>query len=158
MAVSFNRRISTVAAALLVLAGSSTVAAAETVRMIVPVAVIYPGQDIDPATLSSEDFEVRADNAGLYALGERQLQGKVAIHTLLPGRPIALNAVRDPYLVRRGVATTLVFASGGLAIRAVGTALEPGGAGDFVRVRNGDSGQVVSGTVLADGSVRVGAQ
>jgi len=35
--------------------------------------------------------------------------------------------------------------------------LQPGAAGDFVRVRNIDSGKVFSGTVMADGTIRVGA-
>jgi flagella basal body P-ring formation protein FlgA len=35
--------------------------------------------------------------------------------------------------------------------------LEPGSAGDLVKVRNIDSGKILSGTVMADGSIRVGA-
>ena len=35
--------------------------------------------------------------------------------------------------------------------------LQPGAAGDLVKVRNIDSGKILSGTVMADGTVRVGA-
>ncbi|MCB1465922.1 MAG: flagella basal body P-ring formation protein FlgA [Rhizobiaceae bacterium] len=35
--------------------------------------------------------------------------------------------------------------------------LESGSAGDFVRVRNVDSGKILSGVVANDGTVRVGA-
>lgn len=132
-------------------------AIAKTVIMPAPVAVIYPGQKIEPGSLSEEEFEVNAStNVDLYALKDEQLVGKVAVNTLLPGRAIALNAVREPYLVRRGLPTVLIFNSGGLVIQAVGTALEPGSAGDFIRVRNADSGKIVSGTVMTDGSVKVG--
>jgi flagella basal body P-ring formation protein FlgA len=36
-------------------------------------------------------------------------------------------------------------------------ALQPGAAGDLVKVRNVDSGKIFSGTVMADGTIRVGA-
>jgi flagella basal body P-ring formation protein FlgA len=35
--------------------------------------------------------------------------------------------------------------------------LEPGSAGDVIKVRNMDSGRVFSGIVMADGTIRVGA-
>jgi len=35
--------------------------------------------------------------------------------------------------------------------------LQPGAAGDLVKVRNIDSGKIFSGTVMADGSIRVSA-
>ena len=35
--------------------------------------------------------------------------------------------------------------------------LQPGSAGDLVKVRNLDSGAVFTGTVMADGTIRVGA-
>lgn len=52
----------------------------------------------------------------------------------------------------------LVFTSGTLVITAMGTPLESGAAGDFIKIRNIDSGIIVSGTVLADGRIQVGMQ
>ncbi len=40
----------------------------------------------------------------------------------------------------------------------MGTPLESGAAGDFIKVRNVDSGIIVSGTVLANGRIQVGMQ
>jgi flagellar basal body P-ring formation protein FlgA len=143
----------------LVVFGFAGAGLAETVDLPAPVGVIYPGQTIDANALSDQPFEVGGNiNLGLYAREDGQLVGKMAVNTLLPGRAIALSAVRDRYLVQRGMATTLVFNTGGLDIRAIGVPLEPGSAGDVIRVRNADSGQIVAGTVDADGTIQVGAK
>ncbi|MGO7544074.1 flagella basal body P-ring formation protein FlgA, partial [Rhizobium ruizarguesonis] len=47
---------------------------------------------------------------------------------------------------------------GAMTVFAAGTPLEDGAAGQFVRARNIDSGVIVSGTVLADGTVHVRAK
>ena len=49
----------------------------------------------------------------------------------------------------------LVYSDGDLSISAVGMALQDGAVGDFVRVRNDDSGITVTGVVQPDGDVRV---
>ena len=49
------------------------------------------------------------------------------------------------------------FIAGQLTISATAVTLQSGAAGDLVKVRNPDSGKVFSGTVMADGTVRVGA-
>lgn len=66
--------------------------------------------------------------------------------------------IGEPSLVTRGVPAPLVFTAGTLTITAMGTPLESGAAGDFIKVRNVDSGIIVSGTVLANGRIQVGMQ
>jgi flagella basal body P-ring formation protein FlgA len=58
-------------------------------------------------------------------------------------------------LVKRGEPARLVFQEQGLVIVMQVEALQNGGAGSFVRVRNVDSGLVVSGRVQQDGTIRV---
>jgi flagella basal body P-ring formation protein FlgA len=84
------------------------------------------------------------------------LEGKIAKRTLLPGRYVPVNALRDAYLVEKGAAVEMVFVAGGLTISAGAVTLQPGSAGDQVKVRNIDSGKILSGTVMADGTIRVG--
>jgi flagella basal body P-ring formation protein FlgA len=60
-------------------------------------------------------------------------------------------------LVEKGAAVEMMFVSGALTISASAVTLESGSAGDLVKVRNIDSGKILSGTVMADGSIRVGA-
>ena len=46
--------------------------------------------------------------------------------------------------------------AGPLTITASAVSLQPGSPGDLIRVRNVDSGKVLSGTVLANGTIQVG--
>jgi len=57
--------------------------------------------------------------------------------------------------VRNGAAVRIEYRDGALTIAVAGEALQDGGVGDFVKLRNADSGVTVSGQVQADGTVQV---
>lgn len=131
-------------------------AAAEPVAVI-PKQIIYPGDTVEAHMLEMvvvTNKRIRRD----YASQMDQVAGMVARRTLLPGRVIPVSSVREPYMVERGSVVTMVFSHGGLTITAPGTPLKPGSIGDFIRVRNVNTGVTVSGTVMADGTVRVASQ
>jgi flagella basal body P-ring formation protein FlgA len=119
--------------------------------------VVYPGETLVRQAL--EEVPVRNGRRDLSAVATEvaQVEGKVARRTLLPSRFIALNALRDSYLVEKGAAVQVFFVQGAMTISITGVSLQPGSAGDLIKIRNVDSGAVISGTVMADGSVRVGA-
>jgi flagella basal body P-ring formation protein FlgA len=71
---------------------------------------------------------------------------------------VPVNAIREPYLVNQGKLALVLFENGGLTITTQAVALQNGGAGDVVTLRNPDSGLVIRGTVENDGTVRLGAQ
>jgi flagella basal body P-ring formation protein FlgA len=48
-----------------------------------------------------------------------------------------------------------VFSEGPLTISGLAVALQSGGVGDVLSLRNVDSGTVIRGTVQGDGSVRI---
>ena len=124
---------------------------------IVPTQVIYPGQEIDIALLR----EVVVTNPNLrddYIGSLVELEGSVARRTLLPGRVIPTSAVRESYAIERGEVVRLVYSHAGMIISANGSPLASASVGDLVRVRNVDTGVTVSGTVMADRTVRVLAQ
>jgi len=121
----------------------------------VPVMTIYPGDPIDDAMLADEIFPMGTAESSPFAPSRRALVGKVARRTLLPGKPIPLAGVADPELVRRGVPIEVSFASGGLQISTVATALQSGSLGARIQLRNPESGRIITGSVQADGSVRV---
>ncbi|HJU33302.1 MAG TPA: flagellar basal body P-ring formation chaperone FlgA [Hyphomicrobiaceae bacterium] len=130
-------------------------AAAEDLELPVPRAVIYPGDIIADEMLVGRAFI--ASTVARHTIFESRegLVGKVAKRTLLTGQPIPISYIRDPYLVNQGKAATVVFQHGGLTITANALALQNGGLGDVVSLRNLDSGTVIRGTVVADGSVRM---
>ncbi|MBB3592505.1 flagella basal body P-ring formation protein FlgA [Rhizobium sp. BK529] len=148
-----------VAAATIVIAGMVMPAAAEAGMgyAVVPTTIIYPGDTISSSQL--QEVEVTNPNlAGDYAKSVSQVEGLVSKRTLLPGRTISVSALREPYTVTRGSNIRLVFQLGQMTISAAGTPLEDGATGQLIRARNMDSGVIVSGTVLADGTVHVRAK
>lgn len=105
-----------------------------------------------------EERPFSAANAQRYpmAASRSALVGKVAKRMLVAGNPIATFAVMEPKLITRGVAATVVFQEGGLHIRGVAMPLDSGVAGASIRLKNIDSGHVITGIVQADGTVKVG--
>ncbi|WP_400766743.1 flagellar basal body P-ring formation chaperone FlgA [Methylosinus sporium] len=121
----------------------------------VPLGVIYPGDVIRDSMLGERAFGLGAGADGSVAETKSALIGKVARRTLLPDRPVPTIAVDAPKVVTINASVKIVFDEGGMVIVAYGSALQAGSIGDLIRVRNQDSGLVVTGRVQADGSIRV---
>ena len=141
--------------ALALIAGGAPALAQEVV--LIPNRVIYPGETIVPGALKEVTLVPGKQSPGAVVTKLDELDGKVAKRTLLPGRYITVNSIRDAWLVEQGAAVQVYFAAGGLTISATAVTLQSGSAGDMVKVRNIDSGKVFTGTVMADGTIRVGA-
>ena len=124
---------------------------------VIPSRIIYPGETIAADSLGMARVRPGKPSTIVFAHEPRELVGKVAKRTLLPGRFVPLASVRDAYLVAQGASVQVMFVEGGLTISVSAVTLESGSAGDLVKVRNIDSGAVFSGTVMGDGTVRVGA-
>lgn len=124
---------------------------------VVPERTIYPGEEL----LADMVREVDVTNPNLragYAEITSEVLGKVTTRTLLPGRTIPVAALRDSWAVERGKTVQLIFSGNGLTITAAGTPLENAAIGDLIRVRNIESGLIVSGTVMDNGSIQVAAK
>ena len=74
---------------------------------------------------------------------------------MLPGKPIPIIGVADPKVIGNGSQVRVVFEEGGLTITTYATALQAGGVGDIIKLRNPESGLILSGTIQADGTVHV---
>lgn len=123
----------------------------------VPRTTIYPGDTISEDQLTVRAFLAHSVTRSSVFDDRQGLIGRVAKRTLLPGQPVPVNSIRDPYLVNSGKSSLVVFEMGGLTITTQATALQNGVAGDVVTLRNPDSGVVIQGTVERDGTVRLGA-
>jgi len=154
----FKSRLTQQALALVAIVGCAGPLAAGQLQLPVPRVTIYPGQVIEQAMLVDRAFRTN-DDAGSAQLPSRDgLVGKVAKQTLLPGQPIYNDAIRQPHSIKQGQAASVIFQSGALTITASGIALQSGGPGDNVSVRNTDSGRIIKGTIGADGAVHVSDQ
>jgi flagellar basal body P-ring formation protein FlgA len=125
------------------------------VQLPVPRVTIYPGQVIEKTMLVDRAFRTNGTDPVQAIPSSDTLIGKVAKQTLLPGKPIYQDALREPHAVTQGQATLMIFQAGALTITASAIALQSGATGDVVSVRNPDSGRVIKGTVGEDGAVHV---
>lgn len=123
----------------------------------VPRVTVYPGDAITRENLEPRSFRFRKGVPVPYVQSSDELVGMVARRTLLPGKPIPRNALREADVIQRGQTAQIIFKSGPLLISGYGKALEPGAVGDIIALRNVDSGSIIRGQVLADGSVLLGA-
>ncbi len=133
-----------------------SIACAMSIELPVPSTTIYPGDVIGEHLLVDRSFTIPPGENWPVCKGRDGLVGKVARRTLLPGRPIPLNSIREADVVNQGKPVTVVFQAGGLTITGQAVALQAGRVGDILSLRNVDSGQVIKGVVQADGTVRVG--
>lgn len=122
-------------------------AAAETV---VTTQTIRPQQIITGDLVRVDPAEV----AGAYTSLDEVigLEARVAIY---PGRVVMRSALGVPALIDRNQVVELVYAYGGLRIKAEGRSLGRGAAGERIRVMNVDSRTVLFGTIAPDGTVLV---
>ncbi len=151
-----GRRIRTLFAAASLAGGMAVPAIAAGLTLPVPTTTIYPGEIIDESMVSELSVQPSQIGRAMVVPDRAKLIGKVARRTLLPGRPVPVIAVADPDLVARGATVEIVFQEGGMTILAQAMSLEAGSAGDSIRVRNLDSGLIVTAKVQPDGTVRVG--
>ena len=152
-----SQAIGVVIALAVTLAGAGF-AVAQNLDLPVPRTTIYPNETISADQLMDRAFIASSVNRSSVLDDRQGLAGKVARRTLLAGQPVQVNAVRDPYLVNQGKSSLVVFESGRLTISTQAIALDNGGVGDVVKLRNPDSGVVIQGTVERDGTIRLGVQ
>ena len=81
--------------------------------------------------------------------------GRQAVRSIEANEVLTQKSVERPTLMKRGSSITLVYESEGLRIETPGIAEEGGKAGDFIQVKNANSGKVLRGVVLDGRVVRV---
>jgi flagellar basal body P-ring formation protein FlgA len=124
-------------------------------RLPVPAVTIRSGEVIKEEMIADRAFAPNLLGVALFVEARTGLLGRMARRTLLPGQPIPINAVEDPWTVARGAAVKIVVEDNGLSIVAYGSALQSGAAGTLIPVRNVDTGVIIRGIVEPDGSVKV---
>lgn len=132
------------------------IAKAESILFPVATVNIGTGDTISDDMLVERRLIANSIAQRTYFTSRTALVGKVAKRPIQIGAAIPINGVRDAYAFKEGERIKLQFLSGKLSINGAGIALQPGIVGQFVRVRNDDTGVIVSGVVKADGSVEVG--
>lgn len=120
-----------------------------------PAAEVIASRTIAPgAVLAAADLRVAASDPEALRLRDEMI-GLEARRAIYAGRPVTLQELGPPTLVRRNDVVTLRFIGGRLEIRTEGRALEAGGQGERIRVLNLNSRQPVAGRVIAPAQVEV---
>ncbi|NBN64878.1 flagellar basal body P-ring formation protein FlgA [Microvirga tunisiensis] len=133
-----------------------TGARAGNIDLPVPRATIHPGDLITEDMVIIRRFPDQTTRRFQVVVSRSELVGKIARRTLQPGHPVPATAIAPDIVIKRGEPARLVFQEGSLFIIAQAEALQNGTVGSFVRVRNIDSGLIVTGKVQPDGSVLIG--
>jgi flagella basal body P-ring formation protein FlgA len=146
-------------AVVILLASSAWFAQAETgtaIRLLpVPASTIPAGQVISSDDLTLRKFQTTPRSLSGVATETSEITGKEARRRLLAGRPVPLSALMKPLAVKRGSKVTASYVEDGLSISTQLLALEDGGVGDMISLRNTSTGVIVNAEILLDGGIAV---
>jgi flagellar basal body P-ring formation protein FlgA len=136
--------------ALLLATGS---AFAGTVRIVVPAHDIARGDTISENDLTYATVDGAALMSGVPTKMD-EVKGMQTRRMLSSGQPFRGDDVRRPIVITKGQTVTMQFIVPGVELSAMGRAMSEGGVGDTVTIQNPVSYRMISGTVIAPGTVR----
>ncbi|MBI4082010.1 MAG: flagellar basal body P-ring formation protein FlgA [Candidatus Lambdaproteobacteria bacterium] len=111
-------------------------------------------------TIAADDVMLLRQNLALlkgrpYVTALAKVVGKTALRPIARNEMLAADLLTNPADIGEGGGVTLVFTSPGLVLKAPGVALVAARVGQFIPVRNLQSGKIVYGTLRDDETVRV---
>jgi flagella basal body P-ring formation protein FlgA len=121
--------------------------------------VVYSVRAIEKdEKIEPSDLKLRIDTTGMtseYVWSVEQVEGSILRKPVGPGSLISLGDVEDAMVVRSGSSVRLVAEANGLGVEANGVALQRGGIGDVIKVKNLSSRKILSGTIIGVGRVKI---
>lgn len=110
-------------------------------------------------TLTTADVMLsEVDTSGLHKAYFTRLEDVVGLRSkrsIASGKTLHAGLLRREQLVKRGTQVEIVANAGGLHVTMRGKALGDGGRGDRIRVKNLNSGRVITGTIRGRGVIQV---
>ncbi len=89
------------------------------------------------------------------ALNAAEIIGMTPRRMIMSGKPIKLNDIQQPIVVKRGDMVTMVFKNDNMQLTAKGKALENGARGDYIRVANANTSRTIEGIVTAEREISI---
>lgn len=111
------------------------------------------GDSVGLGDVHSEERDITRLGYG-YVNNLDQVAGRSLARPLSPGTVLQPGQLNGREMVRAGDQVELIAQLDGIEVRTTGQALDGGDTGTRLRVRNGHSGQIVPGIVLAAGEVK----
>jgi flagella basal body P-ring formation protein FlgA len=128
-------------------------ALAGTVRIVVPAHDIARGETIGESDLTYSMVDGSALMSGVPTRID-EVKGMQTRRMLAAGQAFRAEDTRRPIVIAKGQTVTMQFAAPGVELTAMGRAMSEGGVGDTVTIQNPVSYRMISGTVVAPGTVR----
>jgi len=126
---------------------------AGTVRIVVPAHDIARGDTIGEGDLTFSTVDGSALMSGVPTRID-EVKGMQTRRMLAAGQAFRADDVRRPIVITKGQTVTMQFVVPGVELTAMGRAMSEGGVGDTVTIQNPVSYRMISGTVVAPGTVR----
>jgi flagella basal body P-ring formation protein FlgA len=125
-----------------------------------PIVVAVLGRDLRRGeTITAGDVHwttVDASDVPADVLSEgAELAGRIATHSLRAGQTLRPADIAVPTVIAKGKLVTIEFATPIMQLTARGTALEPGGIGETIRVANTKSNSIILTQVTGPDTVRL---
>ena len=109
--------------------------------------------------IRSEDFALKKMDLNQLKYGYftdfNEVSGKSLKRHLNQGAVLTPAAIAVTKVVKRGEHVTIVAETGGISVQAAGQALEDGGLGDIIRVKNLNSRKEIEARVEGPGRVKI---
>jgi len=112
------------------------------------------GERVYPWQVSKEEVYLEGCQRWSVASPE-EFVNFITLRRIAKGSPLERSSLRKEPLVKRGEEVNVVFREGNLEISFTGKALDNGFLGDTVRVLSANTGKVLKGRVISEGSVLV---
>ena len=116
---------------------------------------IRRNQIIRESDLTKIQKDLSSNRGDPYVTEKSKVVGKHAMRPIGRNEPLRLSMVQAPSDVSEGGRVFIVFNSGSLTLRVPGVALVQGKTGQFIPVRNLESGKIVHGILQPDETVKV---
>ncbi len=128
--------------------------ALDMVDLPVPTRRLLPGDLIGPGDVRQGRVRSALVRSEVAETADAAI-GLQARRALIPGQPIALTDLQRPAVVRRNARVVITLAGPGMAVSAVGQALDSGPVGGRIRVLNPASRAVIEADVTGPDQVSV---
>lgn len=125
--------------------------------IVVPMRTIHKGEIIRMETLVVQPRPMNP-SAGEYHRTAEDIIGRIAGQTLRAYQPIPIGSTTAAPIVQIGSTVRLRFRSEGVAVDALGVALQTGSIGARIRARNLDTSVIVQGVLTDDGALMIVTQ
>jgi len=118
--------------------------------------IVNPGDVIETSDIETKEM-AQSELKGRVILDADSLIGTTPRHkSLMAGDAVRTGDVQKPTLIKRGDVVDMSYRRGSVEIVGRGQAMDMGGMGDSVRIKNPSSNKIVTGLITGHNQVEVG--